>query len=561
MQIKKLDTQVSVAEQITPEQLPELAAEGFGVLVCNRPDDEAQGQPAFADIEAEARAHGMEAVHIPFRGADISDAQRAEFIELLNADKKILAFCRTGNRSSLLWAAARQALGGAPDEILAQAKAVGMDVSAALKDSNASAAPPQHLKKQSLQKTYYEVLIVGAGTGGISVAASLLQRKADLRIALVDAATEHFYQPGWTMVGGGVFTAASTQRTTAELIPRAASWIQQQVASFSPDENKVCLNDGRDIHYGQLVISPGLKIDWSAIEGLSESLGKNGVTSNYRYDLAPYTWELVQGLKQGKAVFTQPPMPIKCAGAPQKALYLSADHWFKQDLLNAIDIQFYNAGAVLFGVADYVPALQAYMEKYGADLNFGHTLVKVDGDKQRAWFKTQNAAGDEQMVETDFDMLHVCPPQRAPDFIRDSVLADAAGWLDVNQQTLQHKKVANIWGLGDVTNTPNAKTMAAVRRQVPVVAQNICDVLRGKPLTAAYDGYGSCPLTVERGKVVLAEFGYGGKVLPTFPAWVNDGTQATKRAWFLKAKMLPAIYWQGMLKGREWLAAPLPLDT
>ncbi len=555
MQIKKLDTQVSVSDQITAQHVPELAAQGVDVLVCNRPDGEAEGQTDFAIIQAAAEAHGMDAVHIPFRGADMTDAQRAEFIELLNAHKKIHAFCRTGNRCSLLWAAARQALGGAPEEILAQAKAAGMDVSAALKMSD---LPP--VASHPLQTTYYEVLIVGAGTGGISVAASLLKRKADLRIALVDAATQHFYQPGWTMVGGGVFNAESTRRETARLIPRAASWIKDQVTAFAPEENKVCLNDGRDIHYGQLVIAPGLKLDWSAIEGLSETLGKNGVTSNYRYDLAPYTWQLVQGLKQGKAVFTQPPMPIKCAGAPQKALYLSADHWFKQDVLNAVDIQFYNAGAVLFGVDAYVPALTAYMEKYQVDLNFGHTLVKVDGDTQRAWFKTRDEAGAEQMLETEFDMLHVCPPQCAPDFIRDSVLADAAGWLDVDQQTLQHKKFPNIWGLGDVTNTPNAKTMAAVRKQVPVVAQNICEVLPGKPPSVAYDGYGSCPLTVERGKVVLAEFGYGGKVIPTFPGWVNNGTQPTRRAWFLKAHMLPTIYWQGMLKGREWLAAPLPLD-
>ncbi len=556
MHVKKLDDQVSVSEQVAAQHLPELMSLGVEVLVCNRPDGEAEGQPTFAEIQTAAGKHGMQAVHIPFRAGEMTDAQRAEFIELLNADKKVHAFCRTGNRSSLLWAAARQAQGDSPLEILAQAKSVGMDVSAALK---ANVSPPAQSRPS--QNTYYEVLIVGAGTGGISVAASLLKRKSDLRIALVDAAAEHFYQPGWTMVGGGVFTAASTRRETADLIPRAASWIQEQVASFSPEENKVCLNDGRDIYYGQLVISPGLKIDWSAIEGLTETLGQNGVTSNYRYDLAPYTWQLVQGLKQGKAVFTQPPMPIKCAGAPQKALYLSADHWFKHGVLNAIDIQFYNAGAVLFGVEAYVPALQSYMKKYNAGLNFGHTLVRVDGARQRAWFKTQSEAGTEQTLETGFDMLHVCPPQRAPDFIRDSVLADAAGWLDVDQQTLQHKKFPNIWGLGDVTNTPNAKTMAAVRRQVPVVAQNICDVLPGKPPTAAYNGYGSCPLTVERGKVVLAEFGYGGKVIPTFPHWVNDGTQATRRAWFLKEKMLPVIYWQGMLKGREWLAAPLPLNA
>lgn len=410
-----------------------------------------------------------------------------------------------------------------------------------------------------ISQAQYDVVVVGAGTGGIAVTASLLKRKPHLKIAILDSATQHYYQPGWTMVGGGVFDAATTRRETKQLIPRGATWIKQAVAAFAPADNKVILQDGSDLHYGQLVVAAGLKLDWSAIEGLTETLGKNGVTSNYRYDLAPYTWELVQGLKQGKAIFTQPPMPIKCAGAPQKAMYLSADHWLKQGRLKDIDVHFYLAAGVLFGVAAYVPALMEYVDKYNAHLHFGHSLYKVDGTNKRAWFKSKNDAEEEIITETDFDMLHVCPSQCAPDFMRNSVLADSAGWMDVNQHSLQHKRFDNIWGLGDVTNTPNAKTMAAVRKQAPIVARNLCDVLQGKPPSCGYDGYGSCPLTVERGKIVLAEFGYGGKLLPTFPTWVNNGLEPTKRAWFLKARVLPSVYWHAMLKGREWLVAPRTL--
>jgi len=361
-------------------------------------------------------------------------------------------------------------------------------------------------------------------------------------------------------VGGGVFGPESTRRATSSLVPRGVSWIQQSVIQFSPDDQMVNLADGSEVRYGQLIVSAGLKLDWSAIEGLEDSLGRNGVTSNYRYDLAPYTWQLVQGLENGKAVFTQPPMPIKCAGAPQKALYLSADHWFRQKRLKNISIDFYNAGGVLFGVETYVPALMKYIDKYGVKLNFNHSLVKVDGDRQRAWFAHSDEAGIAHTSETEFDMLHVCPPQIAPDFIRNCVLADEMGWLDVDPQTLRHKTFGNIWGLGDVTNTPNAKTMAAARKQAPVVAENVCQAINGMEPVVGYDGYGSCPLTVERGKIVLAEFGYGGKLLPSFPSWVNPGNQATKRAWFLKTHLLPSIYWHGMLKGREWLVAPEQLS-
>ncbi len=407
----------------------------------------------------------------------------------------------------------------------------------------------------------FDVVVIGAGAGGISVTNSLLKRNGNLRIAIVDPATEHFYQPGWTMVGGGVFQAPETRRQTRDLIPARATWIRQAAVAFSPSQSEVELDDGARIGYGQLVVAPGLKLHWEAVEGLSETLGQNGVTSNYRYDLAPYTWELVNTMKSGKAVFTQPPMPIKCAGAPQKALYLSADHWHKSGVLDTIQVDFYNAGGVLFGVPDYVPALQSYVDKYKANVHYNNNLVKIDGPAKRAWFKHATAEGDEQLTEVEFDMIHVCPPQCAPDFIRDSELADGAGWLDVDQYTLRHKRFDNVWGLGDVMNTPNAKTMAAVRKQVPVVAQNVIDVMQRRPVDCGYDGYGSCPLTVERGKIVLAEFGYGGKILPTFPQWVLTGMKPTRAAWILKARVLPDVYWHAMLKGREWLAAPQKLES
>lgn len=404
--------------------------------------------------------------------------------------------------------------------------------------------------------THYEILIVGAGAGGISVAASLLKRKPGLRLGLIDGAEKHYYQPGWTMVGGGIFDAKSTQRPMASLIPKGAEWIKASVTGFDPDNNHVELDDGRRLSYDRLIVAPGLKLNWDAVEGLSETLGQHGVTSNYRYDLAPYTWKLVQQLKSGRALFTQPPMPIKCAGAPQKALYLSADHWYRQGLTASVDVQFYNAGPVLFGVADYVPALMEYIKRYQATLNFSHNLVKIDGEKKLAWFVKTDADGNKETIETGFDMIHVCPPQQAPDFIRSSSLVDAAGWVDVDQETLKHKTYANIWALGDVMNAPNAKTAAAARKQAPIVASNVLSdmgVIKG---IARYNGYGSCPLTVERGKIVLAEFGFGGKLLPSMPSWMLEGKQPTRAAWVLKKDFLPWLYWNGMLKGREWLVTP-----
>ncbi|WP_404465100.1 NAD(P)/FAD-dependent oxidoreductase [Vreelandella aquamarina] len=399
----------------------------------------------------------------------------------------------------------------------------------------------------------FDVVIIGGGAGGISVASSLLKRQPDLRIAVVEPADHHFYQPGWTMVGGGIFTPEFTRKPMADVMPDDVAWHQTTAERIDPDAECVELANGEALRYRRLIVAPGLVIDWTAISGLEEALGANGVTSNYRYDLAPYTWSLVQSLKQGNALFTQPPMPIKCAGAPQKAMYLACDYWRKQGRLGQIKPAFCNAGEVLFGVKEYVPALQSYIERYGIETAYKHRLTAVDGVAKVALFDVAGESGS-QTVERPFDMLHVVPPQKAPAFIAASGLGNAGGWLDLDANTLQHARYPHIFGLGDASGTANAKTAAAVRKQAPVVANNVVASLNDKPLSADYFGYGSCPLTVERGKIVLAEFGYNGQLQPTFPKWVNDGTRPTSAAWKLKAQALPWVYWRLMLRGKEWLS-------
>ena len=403
-------------------------------------------------------------------------------------------------------------------------------------------------------KNHTEVAIVGGGAAGIATASSLLKREPSLDITIIDPAEMHYYQPGWTMVGGGIFNLPQTGRPMASVMPRAVTWKKESVEAFEPDQNRICLSSGQTLSYDRMVVCPGLTLNWSGVEGLAETLGRNGVTSNYSYKTASYTWELVQSLRSGRALFTQPPMPIKCAGAPQKAMYLSSNYWLRQGLLKDIDVSFYTSTPGLFGVAAYVPALMKYVEKYRAALHFQHTLIKVDGDTKIATFRYESG----NHHEVGFDMIHVCPPQRAPDFIRESALADEGGWVDVDQHTLKSKRFDNIWSLGDVMNAPNAKTAAAARAQAPVVAHNLLQHAGKADGISHYNGYGSCPLTVERGKIVLAEFGYGGALLPSFPKWLNDGQEPSSLAWLLKANVLPAVYWEAMLKGREWMVSPEP---
>lgn len=555
MDIKVLNKQIAVGAQITAADLAAITAAGYRSVICNRPDGEAADQPGFGEIARAAETLALKTAHLPVTSGKVSDEQAHAFGALMTQlPGPVFAYCRTGTRSATLWAlneAQRQPVAA----ILETARGAGFDLSGvARRIANGGRTPTE------VVDAAHDVVIVGAGAAGIAVAASLLARKPDLDIAIIDPADVHYYQPGWTMVGAGVFPPARTARTMASILPRGVKWIKVAVAAFEPERDAVVLDGCRIVKYNQLVVCPGLKLDWNGIEGLADTLGRNGVTSNYRYDLAPYTWELVQRLESGRAVFTQPPMPIKCAGAPQKAMYLSADHWKRQGVLRNIDIEFCNAGNVLFGVADYVPALMEYVKAYGIDLQFGHQLTSVNGSAREATFTRTHVDGTKDVVTKPFDMLHVVPPQKAPDFIRVSPLADAAGWVDVDPSSLRHKKYANVFALGDCTNTTNAKTAAAARKQAPVVAHNLLAVKGDSVRMASYDGYGSCPLTVERGKIVLAEFTYGGKVAPSFPKWFIDGTQPSALAWLLKERILPPVYWEGMLKGREWLAHPVLVD-
>ena len=557
MNTKQLTKALSVSQQLKLSDLKLAKEAGFQTIINNRPDCEVPRQPRTATLAKRAEELGLTYHYLPIISGQMTDENVTDFAALLTSAKgSVLAFCRTGTRSTILWAKSQAGKQSAED-IINTAKAAGYDLSGIREELEKAEGPQSSLQNASQRPNQsHQIVIIGGGSAGIAVAASLLKRQPKLDIVIVDPAEDHFYQPGWTMVGGGIFAPEKTRRKMKGLIPSGVKWIKASASTFDPDNNAVTLANGQVIGYDMLVVAPGLQLDFDKIEGLKQTLGQNGVTSNYRYDLAPYTWDLVQNLKSGTAIFTQPPMPIKCAGAPQKAMYLSADHWRRTGVLDSINVKFCNTGGVIFGVAAFVPALMGYVKRYNAELNFGETLVKVDGPDKTAWFEKTDDAGNKTLVERTFDMLHVTPPQSAPDFIKSSPLSNDAGWVDVDQYTLQHNKYPNIYSLGDASSTPNAKTMAAARKQAPTVAANMTAQMNGSDHRAAYDGYGACPLTVERGKVVLAEFGYGGALLPSLPTWLINGTKATRTAWFLKDNLLPGVYWNQMLKGKEFLAKP-----
>lgn len=400
-----------------------------------------------------------------------------------------------------------------------------------------------------MKHSHYNVIIVGGGAAGTSVANDIHKRDASITIAVIEPSSTHYYQPAFTLVGGGVFSFKNTQKRQSDLLPPGVSWFKNKAKSFEPEANTLYLDSGCELTYDYLVVCPGLQLDFEKIKGLKETLGQNGVCCNYSPDHVEYTWKTIQKINSGTALFTQPPMPIKCAGAPQKAMYLAADYFSKKGILNKVDVEFFNAGPAIFGIPFFAKELEKVISNYGITANYNANLIEIDGPAKKATFQVKDMLGNTDVITRQFDMIHVTPPQSAPDFIKHSLLSDEAGWLDVNKETLQHNTYQNIFGLGDVTNTPNAKTAAAVRKQVPVVVDNILHLLHKGSVTPSYKGYGSCPLTTSRSTVMMAEFSYGGEVTPSFP--LLDPRKNRYVWWLVKRYGLPWLYWKIMLKGHR----------
>jgi sulfide:quinone oxidoreductase len=403
------------------------------------------------------------------------------------------------------------------------------------------------IKSFVMTSNHYQILIVGGGNAGISIAAQLLLKKRDLKLAILEPSDKHLYQPAWTLVGGGTYNVEKTIRNQKDVIPKGATWLQERVESIDPENNRLATQKGNNYTYDYLIVAPGIQLNWHKIKGLAETIGKNNVVSNYRVDLAPLTYKAAQTIKKGdRAIFTSPNTAVKCGGAPQKTLYLLSDYFRKKGILKDVDVQFISGGTIIFGIPRYAVTLQKVVDRYGIKTRFHTNLVEVDGPNQIAWFQDKEG----NRFEEKFNMLHVTPPMSAPDFIKNSPLAnpsDIMGFVDVDKHTLKHMRFGNVFAAGDVTNTPNAKTGAAIKKQAPVLVANLLNLMEGKAMTASYNGYGSCPLITGYGKLVLAEFGYDKEVMETFPF---DQSKERWTMWILKKYILPWMYWNRILTGK-----------
>ncbi|GAA6820020.1 type II sulfide:quinone oxidoreductase Sqr [Helicobacter pylori] len=394
-------------------------------------------------------------------------------------------------------------------------------------------------------KQHYKIVIVGGGTAGITVAARLIRQQHTLKgdIAIVEPSNTHYYQPLWTLVGAGASKLKSSKKHMSSVIPKGTQWIKQSVASFNPKNNKIILSNEGTIDYDYLVVCPGLQINWSQIKGLQENIGKNGVCSNYSPEYVTETWHQISNFKGGNAIFTHPNTPIKCGGAPMKIMYLAEDYFSKHNMRSTAKISYETPKDVMFDVPKYDKELRRIAQERDIDVNYYYNLVEIDGDKKLAVFEHIETGAKKTL---DYEMLHVTPPMGPLDFVKESELTDNDGWVDINPTTLQHTSYSNVFALGDASNAPTSKTGAAIRKQAPVVVNNLLQAMNGEILLNHYNGYTSCPLVTGYNKLILAEFDYNKKPTETMPF------NQSKERWSMyifKKDLLPKMYWHGMLKG------------
>ncbi|MCG3186553.1 MAG: hypothetical protein IOMNBAOH_01110 [Rhodocyclaceae bacterium] len=402
-------------------------------------------------------------------------------------------------------------------------------------------------------KTTARIVIAGAGAAGLAAASRLSEALDGAKITLIDARKEHFYQPGFTLVGSGIKPADYVISSTAEYVPAGVELVQERVAEFDPEGKKVVTESGKTHAYDLLIVATGMKLEYGLIEGMDEGLiGKNGIGSIYHSPAkAEATWQAMSAFadKGGRGVFLRPNTEMKCAGAPLKYTFITDDYLSRRGQRSKAEVVYNSNNKVLFSVPIVSEKVRMLFHERGIQVNYERVLKAIDPVKRIATFSTPTGT-----EEQGYDFIHVIPPMRAPEPIRNSPLPwqngpwAAEGWVEVDKGTLRHVRYPNVFGVGDIAGVPKGKTAASVKWQVPVAVDHVVAEIAGKTSKALYTGYTSCPLITRLGRAMLVEFDYQNNLVPSFPGVIAP-LEELWISWVVKTMALKPTY-ISMLRGR-----------
>ncbi len=419
--------------------------------------------------------------------------------------------------------------------------------------AGATAASPVALLAKPL-KSQAHIVILGAGAAGIAMANRLRRSIDGARITLLGARKEHHYQPGYTMIASGLWPVKRVLSSTSQWLGNGIDWLAQDVTAIDARQQRVELSNQQQLTYDLLVVATGCQLNYHEIEGFDISMiGQHGIGSVYASPAAAQaTSEQIDALVskgEGRALFTLSNTPLKCAGAPLKMTFTTLSRLEKTGQRERFQVDFFSPYQNrVFAVPTYNDFVLKRWQEQKVGFFDQRVLTGLDVANRTAYF----AHTDGSRSREPYDFIHLVPPMSAPDVIKASDLVwhdgpFAGNWLEVDQYSLQHRRYPNVFGVGDVIGTPFGKTAASVKMQAPVAERNILAFLSGQPLSARYNGYTSCPLITSIGRAILSEFGYEGKLLPSF-GFISP-TEESWLVWMMKEQMLQPAY-NAMLHGK-----------
>ena len=390
----------------------------------------------------------------------------------------------------------------------------------------------------------FDVLIVGGGNAGLSVAARLLRRGV-VKVGVVEPLAVHTYRPLLSYVGGGQASRSSAERTQESVTPDECTWLQDSAVGVDTESQTVRCTSGRVYRYADLVLAPGLVPDEAELADVFTAVDTEAVASYY-LDHAEKTWQLVESMEAGHAVFTVPRPPVSCTGTTLKPLFLAAAYWSRTERLDDIDITLIVDRPDLLGVREIDDRLRRHLDEIGVQVLNNATVTGVHTAERKVAVRL----GDGVEEKLPYDLLHLVPPFRGPRWIEASGLADGAahGEVDIDPKTFRHRVHANVWALGDAANVGTDPSGGAIRRQSAILVDNLMAARHGGRFKE-YDGYTVAPIATDRNRLMFGEFDRSGSLSNSLPSFV-DPLKPRWSAWAFDRYGLPQMYWNLILKGR-----------